>query len=142
MREELDVYIHFVKEVSTLTPNQLDTPNPPIRVPATVFDMVPTNVATPATPSPITPIVGGADQSPDLILDVAFDQLSLEPRSSVFVNEPKQDATSDELRISPLSNRVAGPRLRFDALIGRVVSISEFSTNFIDVINRDVKIST
>jgi Ca2+-binding RTX toxin-like protein len=28
LRDKLDVYIHFVKEVSTLTPSQLDTPDP------------------------------------------------------------------------------------------------------------------
>ena len=113
--QDLDVYIHFVKEVSTLTPDQLDTPNPPIHVPPTVFDMVPTNVASPATGSPITPIVGGVDDESDLILDVAFDQLSFEPGSSVFVNRLKKDAGSDELSMSPRSIRALD--LAFDSVL-------------------------
>jgi hypothetical protein len=63
LREKLDVYIYFVKEVSTLTTAQLDTPNPPIVLPpglnaATSGNVVVRSTSTPpVTPPKTNPVV-------------------------------------------------------------------------------------
>jgi hypothetical protein len=55
MREKLDVYIHFVQEVSTLTREQLDTPDPVIFVRPIIADVATVNVATTAPAPPTLP---------------------------------------------------------------------------------------
>jgi hypothetical protein len=55
LRQDLDVYIHFVKDVSTLSPTQLDTPDPTPRVrPIVGVVAPPANVvaSSPARPTP------------------------------------------------------------------------------------------
>jgi hypothetical protein len=60
MRQDLDTYIHFVKAVSTLTPQQLDTPDPQIVLPP----IVPVTVVSPQ-------LVAKGDFNGDLVVDKA-----------------------------------------------------------------------
>jgi hypothetical protein len=58
IRQDLDTYIHFVKAVSTLTPQQLDTPDP--------------QVITPPVTTPVAPqLVAKGDFNGDLKVDKA-----------------------------------------------------------------------
>jgi hypothetical protein len=45
LRQNLDVYIHFVKRVSTLSAQQLDTPNPTLHVAQQLGNVLTTTIA-------------------------------------------------------------------------------------------------
>jgi hypothetical protein len=81
MRKDLDVYVHFVKEVSTLSVAELDALNPPIIVPPYIGDVTTGTVATrnTATPTPTTPATGGTKVSSTLALDAVYTQYSSQP---------------------------------------------------------------
>jgi hypothetical protein len=55
LRDKLDVYIHFVKEVSTLTHAQLDTPDPVIHVGPIFTDVSPVIASRSPAPAPVPP---------------------------------------------------------------------------------------
>jgi hypothetical protein len=82
LREQLDVYIYFVKEVSTLTPTQLDTPDPPIKVPPVVaVNLSTVSVAMKPSSSPTVtpPAQNGSVLNNALSLNAAFTQLGTLP---------------------------------------------------------------
>jgi Ca2+-binding RTX toxin-like protein len=81
VRNDLDVYVHFVKEVSSLTPEQLDALNPPPFQPPHLDDVATVNTATTKTGSttPPKPITGGVNVTPTKALDAAYMQYSPQP---------------------------------------------------------------
>jgi Ca2+-binding RTX toxin-like protein len=86
LREQLDVYIYFVKEVSTLTTTQLDTPNPPIVVSPVVGQVLTTNLAIRSTSTPTTPPApGGSNLNNVLAVNAAILQLATPPASEPVV---------------------------------------------------------
>jgi Ca2+-binding RTX toxin-like protein len=102
LRDQLDVYIHFVKEVSTLTPGQLDSPDPP-RFPTNIFDAT---IVTTATASPGTPAGSVVGVNPNTVLDLAFDQFLSPPnKKSPTMSEPGDAAISGNERFSPVTTR-------------------------------------
>jgi hypothetical protein len=104
-RADLDVYIHFVQEVSTLTPVQLDTPDPPITVPHTVLETTTVTTGTASPGSPVSPVVS-VDPNTNVLLDVAFDQFSSLPsRKTPALSEPVEETTSGSESFSPVSIR-------------------------------------
>jgi Ca2+-binding RTX toxin-like protein len=80
-RQDLDVLVHFVKEVSTLTVTQLDALNPPIVRPPYVGDVTTGTIATRSTgaTTPTTPISGGTKVTSTLAVDAVYTQYSPQP---------------------------------------------------------------
>lgn len=93
LRDELDVYIYFVKEVSTLTAAQLDTPDPVVfKPPIATTGGVLSPVSKPTTPKPPTtaPLVAAVPAVTDLNGDGRIDALdeALRTRSAGKTTAP------------------------------------------------------
>jgi Ca2+-binding RTX toxin-like protein len=102
MRQELDVYIHFVKEVSTLTAKQLDTPDPVIHTGPVVGNL---GEIVQANSSPVRPSL------PRRILplnSVTVDRAFAQP--SPETNVPRETTASLDLEMG--SNRLRNPLVR------------------------------
>jgi Ca2+-binding RTX toxin-like protein len=80
MRQDLDVYIHFVKEVSTLSAEQLDTPNPVLPTRTDVGDVgqVVQVISSPVRPSSPPDVLPFNSATLHDNVDRAFAQLSPE----------------------------------------------------------------
>jgi hypothetical protein len=91
--------------VSTLTPAQLDTPNPPIILPPVITDVTAVNVATKSTGSPIVtpPVRGGSAVNASLSVDAAFTQLSTKPTLQTVIESKLDEDVSAS--IAPVSAR-------------------------------------
>ena len=106
LREKLDVYIHFVKEVSTLSHQELDTPNPPLNISPTVFDTAPVLTATKSTGTPTSPVVGGVNGNTNVAWMPRSKSSHSQPtKKTPISSEQNEETTASKELVRPVSTR-------------------------------------
>jgi hypothetical protein len=100
-RQELDVYVYFVKQVSTLTLQQLDTKDPPIIAPPVATFPVKTTKRTFTSSSSLTS--GAGSNNAALTLDAAYARFTPPARSGGFQTIAEENRLSSEDSFKPVT---------------------------------------
>jgi hypothetical protein len=103
MRSDLDVYVHFIKEVSTLTVEQLSALSPPVVVPPNAGNVATVNTATTKIGT-TTPTTGGVNITQQLALDAAYSQYSRRPTvKSGYLTIALEKRVKSEVTLEPVT---------------------------------------
>jgi hypothetical protein len=93
-RQELDVYVYFVKQVSTLTLQQLDAKDPPIIAPPVATFPVKTTRQVFSTSS--SPITSSGNTTATLALDAAYTRFAPPARTASFQSPSEEKFLTNE----------------------------------------------